>query len=259
MRIVGNTKHMKGYGDPWNNLGKGNSWVNAPLIGYDCETTGPEPKHDRIVSAAIVLDDPETNTSQEWSWLCNPEMEIMREAIAVHGISNEYVQEKGRDCESVIREIMSMINALWHQYKSPLVCVNSCFDLTILRQEAIRLGIGKLENLITIPPVIDTLVVDRKLDPYRRGRRTLTAVSANYSVTINGAHTAIGDIKCAIKLARKMGEVYPHFGNCDLDVLQYAQAFAMEEWIKGYESYKRLDNTGFTLSFNGWPYQEYDD
>lgn len=119
----------------------------------------------------------------------------------------------------------------------------------------IRLGIGKLED-IRLPLIIDTLTCDRKLDPYRRGRRTLTATAAAYGITIKGAHTAPGDIRCSISLVREMGRRYPGFGSCDLMKLQQIQADAHEEWCCNYEAYRRIDDSGFMIS-HGWPYQTY--
>jgi DNA polymerase III subunit epsilon len=257
MRIV-KVNQDSNWGDPWDNLGNGPNWANGPLIGMDTETTDKYPQWARIVTSAVVLDNQPANEISDWTWIANPECEIKLEATAVHGFSNEFVQKNGRDTESVIREMLSIMTALWHQYRCPLVVVNAPFDYTVLNQELIRLRIGRIEDY-DLPPIIDTLTCDRKLDVYRRGKRSLTATAAAYGIPIQGAHTAIGDIKCAINLARAMAVKYPSFGSCDMQRLQMLQAMAHKEWCENYTKYQRLMHPDFTISSHGWPYQRFDD
>lgn len=241
-------KVINGWGNPWR-LASHQSWVNGILYGMDTETTSADPEIARIVSSAIIKDDPATDDPLIHEWLSNPEIDIELEATAIHGISTEMAREKGADAGTVIREMISYLENM----DRPLVMVNAPFDLTILRQEMIRLGIGKLED-VHLPPIIDTLTCDRKLDPYRRGRRTLTATAAAYGIAIKGAHTAPGDIRCSIRLVRAMARRYPWFGSCDLAELQQVQTAAHEEWCANYEAFRRLDDQGFMVS-RGWPYQ----
>lgn len=248
----------KGWGDPWNDMGHSKDWSKGPVIGLDTETTSANPQFARIVTSAIVLDDPFTNTVQNWNWISNPGIPIELEATAIHGINDEYAQEKGRDPDIVIREMLSILSNLYRQYECPLVMVNAPFDLTIINQEMIRMQMGTLDK-IELPLIIDTLCCDRRLDPYRRGRRTLTATLAAYGLTIQGAHQAVNDIKASIKLARTMAIKYPQFATCDLELLQRLQRLAHKEWCEQYEEYRRLDNTGFTIASHGWPIQRYDD
>jgi DNA polymerase-3 subunit epsilon len=159
---------------------------------------------------------------------------------------------KGQDAETVVREIVSLLDGMTY----PLVVVNGAYDFTILRQEMLRLKIGRLED-VKLPPIIDTLVCDRKLDVWRKGRRSLTAVAASYGICIRGAHTAYGDIVCSLKLARAMARKYPAFASCDLDKLQKMQAVAHEEWCENFEAFRRIDDSDFMVS-HGWPYQVYD-
>jgi DNA polymerase-3 subunit epsilon len=234
----------------------GYDWSTGVLIGMDTETTSADPRTARIVSSAIVVSYP----SGEYrcrEWLSNPEIDIGLEATAIHGISTEYAMTNGQDASVVITEMLEILSGFHAQYPDvPLIMVNAPFDLTIMRQEMIRLNIGKLEK-VSLPPVIDTLTCDRRLDTYRRGRRTLTATAAAYGVTIKGAHTAIGDIKCSIRLIRAMAKKYPQFATCDLRRLQALQTIAHDEWCAQYETYRRIDDSGFMIS-RGWPYQQYD-
>jgi DNA polymerase III subunit epsilon len=257
MKII-KTNSPYDWGDPWNDLGNGPNWANGPLIGMDTETTDKYPQTARIVTSAVVMDNSPGNEITDWTWIANPECHIELEATAVHGFNDEYVQKHGRDTASVIREMLSIMSALWRKYQCPMVMVNSPFDLTIIRQEMIRLELGRIED-IELPPIIDTLTIDRKLDPFRRGKRSLTATSAAYGIPIVGAHTAIGDIQCSIKLARAMATRYPQFATCDMQHLQKLQSLAHKEWCENYEQYRRLEHPDFTIASHGWPYQVYED
>ena len=57
-------------------------------------------------------------------------------------------------------------------------------------------------------PVIDPLVVDKRLDRYRRGKRTLDVVAARYGVTLDGAHDASADAIAAGRVAQALAERY---------------------------------------------------
>ena len=51
-------------------------WFNGPLLGFDTETTGVDPRHDRLVTAALVFrpasSDAPTRTQDTVStWLAN--------------------------------------------------------------------------------------------------------------------------------------------------------------------------------------------
>src|ERR1017187_726189 len=228
------------------------NWSAGELYGWDTETTAVEPKTARIVTAAIVREAPDGTLLETREWLCNPGIEIPLNATAVHGVSTEEARTKGQDAETTIREIVSQLDGM----TLPLVTVNAAYDFTILRQEMIRLGIGRLED-VKLPPIIDSLVCDRRLDIYRPGRRSLTATTVSYGIAIRGAHTAFGDIVCSLKLVRAMARKYPVFASCDLTKLQEMQAMAHNDWCVNFERFRRIDDCDFMVS-RGWPYQVYD-
>jgi DNA polymerase-3 subunit epsilon len=87
----------------------------------------------------------------------------------------------------------------------PLVLFNAPYDLTIIREEAFRhLGMPR-EQWERVGPVYDVMVVDKQLEPYRKGRRTLEALAEHYGVPMSeeDKHTALGDVKATIRIARK--------------------------------------------------------
>ena len=64
--------------------------LNRPICFFDLETTGTNVATDRIVEMAILKVYPNGNTESK-SWLINPEMPILPEVTAIHGITDEQV------------------------------------------------------------------------------------------------------------------------------------------------------------------------
>lgn len=229
-------------------------WASGPLLGLDTETTSVDPETARIVSAALVLDDPRTGKQWVKDWLLNPGVEIPLEATAVHGISTEHAQQHGEPPAEALCGILAAFALIRQEYGPiPLVMVNAAYDLTILDRENRRHDVA--DGLTLGFPVIDTLVCDRALDKYRRGRRTLTATAAAYGITISGAHTAAGDVLCAINLARGMAVKYPRFGSADIWRLQGMQRQASADWAAHFQQYRRKTDPAFVCN-GDWPYRQ---
>lgn len=233
------------------------AWSDGVLAGYDCETNGVDPEHARIVSAALVINDPANSDDNVYTWLANPGVDIPLAATAVHGISTDYAREHGNPPAMVVSGILTAFSLVRETYGPiPLVLVNAPYDLTILDRE-IRRHLPGSNGLELDMFVIDTLTCDRKLDPYRRGRRTLTATAAAYGIAIKGAHTASGDVTCAISLARSIARRYPRFGAASLDRLQDLQRGAHREWSEHFEEYRRKFGDPDFCCNGDWPYRPY--
>jgi DNA polymerase-3 subunit epsilon len=233
------------------------TWNEGVLFGFDTETTGIDVENDRIVSAAIVIDDG-TSEREVYTYLANPGIEIAIEATAVHGITNEYAQEHGQPAEVVIKDILTRMQMVRETYGAiPLVMVNAPYDLTILDREIRRYNLG--DGLQLDSPIIDTLACDRMIvDMYRSGRRSLSAASAAYGIAIRGAHTADGDVICSIRLARAMAEKYPWFANKSLSQLQTMQRIMVRQWALHFEEYRQNDGEPDFKTNSEWPYIAYD-
>jgi DNA polymerase-3 subunit epsilon len=229
------------------------TWPDGPMCGFDVESTAADPETARIVSAAIVMDDPtSTDGPHTRTWLANPGIDIPLEATAVHGISTEVAREHGETPRVVLAGIVNTLATIADKYGPiPLVIYNATYDLTVMDREMRRNGWA---DGLTIPtlPIIDPLVSDRRLDGYRSGRRTLTAVSAAYGVATVGAHTADGDVRTSLQLARAMGQKYRRFGAADPADLQEAQRTAYKEWADQFKSYRNRFDPDFQCG-NQWP------
>jgi DNA polymerase-3 subunit epsilon len=71
--------------------------------------------------------------------------------------------------------------------------------------------------------VVDPLVIDRQMDKYRKGGRTLENQCRHYGVEISHAHDAAADALAALQLAQVLGASYPDVGVLDARELHLAQ------------------------------------
>lgn len=70
--------------------------VRGPLAAFDTETTGVDVETDRIVSAAVVVQDAPGARPRVSRWLVNPGVPVPEGATAVHGLTDEHLQRNGR-------------------------------------------------------------------------------------------------------------------------------------------------------------------
>ncbi|MGJ9373552.1 3'-5' exonuclease [Nesterenkonia sp. CF4.4] len=197
------------------------SWHTRRRVGFDLETTSRDPRVARIVSAALVIfDDTEVGSDVEAGavdtsapqgqrvrtreWLVDPGVEIPAETTAIHGISTEYAQTNGQPAAEAVAQITT---ALAQEFAagSAVVVMNAPYDFTVLQQEALRHGVEFTEPL----GVIDPLVIDKQVDKYRRGKRTLTQMCLHYEVELEAAHSATPDAWAAVEVACAQAERFP--------------------------------------------------
>lgn len=143
------------------------SWHLGPMALFDVESTGVDPHRDRIVTASIV----EVTPSQEKpyrasTWLLDPGIEIPDGAAAVHGITTEQARASGAPAAGAIYEIAQHLLAL-SRTGMPVIGHNIRYDLTMLHAELVRHHSPLAEDVRTLRPVIDTMVLDRWVDPWR--------------------------------------------------------------------------------------------
>ena len=186
-------------------------WHRSVFYAFDTETTGIDVWNDRIVTATIArIDGPNVETL---TWLINPGINIPQAATDVHGITTQHAQENGQDPAEAIREITAVLSDA-----HPVVAFNASYDFTILTAEAERHG-----TRVDVPAVIDPHVIDKHIDPRRRGKRTLTATCEHYGVKQTDAHDATGDALAAARLAWALTERHPDLLQVDPTELHQAQ------------------------------------
>ncbi|HIX01068.1 MAG TPA: 3'-5' exonuclease [Candidatus Nesterenkonia stercoripullorum] len=184
------------------------SWHTSRLVGFDLETTGPDPSTALIVSAALVIYDPEhppaTRRPRVREWLVDPGVEIPAESTAVHGITTEHARAHGQPPEEALPQLLDALRAEFDA-GSVIVVMNAPYDLTVLAVEARRCGLDFPDP----HSIIDPLVIDKQVDKYRRGKRTLAHLCAHYGIVLDGAHSAAPDAEAAVDVARALARQYP--------------------------------------------------
>lgn len=231
------------------------SWTDAPLLGFDTETTGTNVASDRIVTVALVHSvGPGRESETVATWLIDPEMDIPEPAQRVHGISTEHARAHGMTATEALEEVVTMIaDALGKDV--PLVAFNGGFDLAILENELTRLGLPTLSQRLghDIAPVLDALVLDRGVDRYRKGKRTLTDVLALYGLEQDGRlHTADVDVSATLDVLRALTGKYPKLGASSLEELHREQMGWHRRWAEGMNEW--LTKKGKTPDVNTvWP------
>ncbi len=203
------------------------SWHLRRLAAFDIETTGTDPERDRIVTAAVSLVGAGVE-GRHWAWLVDPGVEIPAGASAVHGISTVRARADGIPPRAAVEEITCILSAHLRD-GVPIVAFNARFDLTILDREARRYGlvpladrVGGVDRLI----VIDPFVLDKQVDRFRKGKRTLEAVCEHYRVRLDQAHAANADALAAARVAYRLASSIAELRDADLRSLHAQQV----EW-----------------------------
>jgi len=212
-------------------------WTDGTVVSFDTETDSPNPEVAHIVTASVVVIDGTTGAVDRHEWLVAVEDDIPAEATAIHGITTAHARDHGEPARTVVRNVWQMISAACSP--APLIVYNAPFDLTLLDRE-MRRHYDRGAEFERPVPIIDPLVLDRALDKWRRGKRTLTAMSAHYGVPISDAdaHGSTADALCAARVAWKIARRYP--GSCeDLDALQVKQAGWHRAWAEHFAEYLR--------------------
>jgi DNA polymerase-3 subunit epsilon len=224
------------------------SWHQRRLAAFDLETTGIDSESDRIVTAAVSLVG-DGSPPAFHAWLLDPGIPIPAGASAVHGITTEQARAEGREPLEAVEEIVALLAEQLLQ-GVPVVAFNARFDLTCLDREARRHGItpllervGGVDGML----VVDPYVLDKQVDRFRKGKRTLGAVCAHYNVPLDDAHDSHADALAAARVAWRLGQAFEEL-RCDLRALHLQQiawaaeqAASFEEWLRRQGRDERIE------------------
>jgi DNA polymerase-3 subunit epsilon len=124
-------------------------------IVLDTETTGLDPTAGhRVVEIACLELLNHIPTGRHFQRYVNPEREVPADAIAVHGLSAEFLGDKPRFAE-IADELLSFIG------EAPVVIHNAEFDIGFLNAEFVRLDRSPFPQ----QRIVDTLVMARQKFP----------------------------------------------------------------------------------------------
>lgn len=224
------------------------AWAKR-LAVFDLETTGLDLKTSRIVTACVAVINQNGETEQVSEWLINPGIEIPEAASRVHGVTTEVAVDRGSDPKISVAQIVDLLREL--NLEMPLVAFNASYDFSILKSEAIRYSIAPLEPR----PVIDPLVLDRKLEKFRSGKKNLATLTAIYKVELSDAHNSTADAVAAGQLAQRMAAKYPQL-DIDLGELHDLQARWADEWQLSMQEFLKKQNRPDFRAELGWPIKD---
>lgn len=228
-------------------------WTEGPFVALDLETTGVDPATARIVELALVVDAGDGEVRDLYAGLVDPgpEVEIPAAAAAVHGITRErLVAEAAPPASEVLPSVhahlCSIAEAGW-----PLVIYNATYDWPVLAAE-----LARLESPLELPEcvLLDPLVLDRHVDRYRKGKRTLETACQVYGVVLEDAHSARADAVACCTVARRLVTTYAE----ELAVASAAELTALQVrahgvWRDSFNAYLRRTGADRPPVRETWP------
>lgn len=161
-------------------------------IFIDLETTGLNTNQDRICQIGAILND-----GSEINTLINPHKNIPQEVTDITGITNDDVKD-APDLETVADQLISAL-----EKAEAFVAYNFTFDFQVLQSELFRTVQYELKEEDFI--FVDPYKIFRKMFPH-----TLSNAYRFYTgEQMQGAHTAIEDIRATKIVLERQQEEYP--------------------------------------------------
>lgn len=166
-------------------------------VVFDTETTGLLPDQgDEIVQiAAVRIVNGKRVKGEVFDTLVNPGRSIPASSTAVHGVSNEMVE----DAPSVV-DVLERFRVF--AQGAVLVAHNAPFDMEFLRRRERELG-GRFDN-----PILDTVLLSAAVFGQAE-THTLDALVERLGLSIAGSdrHTAIGDAMATAEVFLKLKDM----------------------------------------------------
>jgi len=186
------------------------------IIFFDTETTGFNAtgidNRDKIVEIGCV--EVEDGKRQDtYHVYINPEREIPDDAIAIHGITDDQVQDE-RKFYQVAEEFLSFVNG------ATVVAHNAEFDVSFINAELEEAGrrlnkpLGKIEDYCT---VVDSLKEARRLMPGRKNDLDSLAKRFKVDTSSRDLHGALVD---SVILADVYGAIIKYERENDIKVVE---------------------------------------
>ena len=154
-------------------------------IILDTETTGLDPNDGhRVIEIGCIEMVNRRLTDRTFHVYINPEREIDQEAIAVHGITNEFLTDKP-NFSGIADEFIEFVR------DAELIAHNAPFDVSFLEAELERIpGAPSIFSLMHGGAAVDTLSMAKEKRPGKRN--SLDALCRDYKIdaserTLHGA------------------------------------------------------------------------
>ncbi|OYW27774.1 MAG: DNA polymerase III subunit epsilon [Methyloversatilis sp. 12-65-5] len=162
-------------------------------IILDTETTGLEWQNgDRLIEIGCVEMVGRKRTGRQLHRFVNPEREVPEGAVAIHGITTEFLADKPK-FRDVAAEFVDFVR------DAELVIHNAAFDVGFIDNEFRMLGLSPLRD-ITLGPPIDTVRMARDMFPGKRAN--LDALCERFGIdnTHREFHGALRDAELLVEV-----------------------------------------------------------
>ena len=175
--------------------------LEKPLVVFDLETSGLAISIDKIIEVAYIKVMPNGVVFRDDIFL-NPEMTVPTEAVAIHGLTDEFLADKPTFAEKA-QELWEIFdNCHYGGYN----IIN--FDLPILRREFIGVG---MDFDYSQAKIVDSKTVYQFMEP-----RTLSAAYQFYCAKeYQHAHQALADVEATAEILVKQLEKYDEIRDWD--------------------------------------------
>ncbi len=148
-------------------------------IVLDTETTGLDYTRERIIEfAGVRLEN--GKIKEEFQTLINPHQHIRKSSMAVHGITQDMVEDAPTE-EEALPKILEFIGDY------PIVAHNAIFDYSFLNEAKKRIYGEELTN-----PRIDTQIMFKEIAPDLESHG-LEALTNRFNVDLTNHHRAMAD------------------------------------------------------------------
>ena len=198
-------------------------------IVLDTETTGIDPKEGHRISEIGCIEMVNRRlTGRTYHQYINPDRIVEDEAIQVHGITNEYLEDKPLFAD-IQHEFLDFIRG------ADLVIHNAPFDVGFMDHE-FKLS-GHPERINKICQVTDTLAISRKKHPGQKNN--LDALCRRYG--IDNSHR---ELHGALLDSEILADVYLMLTGGQKNLLLAGE----EEGHDGVDQVRRLDTSALNLN-----------
>ncbi len=161
------------------------------FVCLDCETTGLEPRTDRVIEVAAVLFR-NGEILNRWETLVDPGIPIPPSSSAIHHIRDPMVAGK-----PAIAAVLPTLLEFVEDY--PVVGHGVHFDLQILHQEAVRSGSASVWDQ---KRYIDTLRLARLYGD--SPENSLERLREHFNIAAEGAHRAMNDVTVNVQVFQRL-------------------------------------------------------
>lgn len=194
-------------------------------IVLDTETTGLDYTKEKMVEfAAVRLEN--GKIKDQFQTLINPQQHIRKSSIAIHGITQEMVEDAPTE-----EEAMPKILEFMGDY--PMVAHNAIFDYSFINEAAKRVTGQSISN-----ERIDTQQMFKEIYPDLEAHG-LNALTDKFKVELKDHHRAMGDTMGLALAYPKLKKLYLQrhdWANKELENVEYL-----------FERFLRIQNTVTTL------------